>query len=258
MNFDEFSRALETGANTPLLEHKDLFRELCLELDVQSLVADEMCRWLTQPRRTPPIVSENTVRLRRFGKLVLDVTVLRDTHVPQVISSHQNILQSFCGSCFFKLFDIEKKDEVPVALKRSTSGTVNKGDLFATDGSKQIFVTYAEEPVGFLSLSEFESLGVRYKFDSGSLKQVGTFAASPASTTIQLAARFLGYYGDEGCVTALHHLLDDSIGAIQWEAACALTRVSRNDGVVAMKRLASSTDVEIARAATEAIDQLTD
>ncbi|MBI2749138.1 MAG: HEAT repeat domain-containing protein [Burkholderiales bacterium] len=256
MNLDEFSRALDKSANPPLLECLDLFRELCRELDVQALLADELGRWLTQPRRTPPIVSESTVRLRRFGPLVLDVTVLRATQVPQIINSHQDILQSFCGNCQYDLFEILTEDGQPIALKHSAYGSVNNGDLFSVDGSRQIFVAHASEPVRFLSLSEFESRGVRHKFNSISLKQVGTFAASPASTTIQLAARFLGYYGDDSCVSALRHLLNDSIGAIQWEAACALTRVSRDDGVAAMKRLTSSVDSEIARAASDAIDQL--
>lgn len=257
MNLEAFALALEKNANSTLLDHSDLFRELCLELDVQALVVGEMGRWLSQPRRAPPIVSENTVRLGRFGGLVLDVTVLRTTQIPQVISSHQDILKRFFGGCSFDLFDILHEESVPARLSRFHSGSLKQGDFFAIDGSRQIFAAYGPEPTRFVSLSEFESLGVRHKFDSNSLLKVGEFAASPASTTIQLAARFLGYYGDENCVPALRHLLGDNIGAIQWEAACALTRVSRVEGVSAMKRLACSDDAEIARAAAQAVDQLT-
>jgi hypothetical protein len=256
MDLDQFSRVLCQSPATPLLNYFEPFRELCREIDVQALISQEMGHWLTQPRRPPPIVSENTVRLKRFGKFVLDVTVLKVDRVPQIICSHQNVLQGFCGSGRYDRFGIVNQDGVPARLRHIAEGALTDGDVYGIDGSKEVFVVHSADPVRFLSLCEFESQGIRYKFDSTSMNRVGTFAASPVSTTVQLAARFLGYYGDENCVSALHHLLDDPIGAIQWEAACALTRVAPSEGVAAMKGLSSSSDPDVAHAATEALQQL--
>jgi len=256
MDLDPFSRAVERFASAPLLEHAGLFKELSDEIDIGAIVANEMARWISEPRRPPPIVSEHTIRLRRFGPFVLDVTVLRSTGIPRVITSHPDILQRFCETSHYDLFDIVAQDGVPAALVRGPGGVVSPDEVLAMDGSRQVFVPHSPQPIRFISLSGFESRGVRYKFDSVSLERIGTFAASPASTTLQLAARFLGYYGDERCAPALRHLLGDPIAAISWEAACALARVSPDDGLAAMKRLASSADPDLAHAAGEAVAQL--
>jgi HEAT repeat protein len=113
----------------------------------------------------------------------------------------------------------------------------------------------SDGPIRFLSLSDARSDGLRHKFDTATGKFVGSFAASPVLTTTQLAARFLGYYGDDSCVPALRHLLQDPVEALQWESACALLRVRQDIGLEEMRRLSSSKDPAIARAAVETLQQ---
>lgn len=256
MELKDFSRAIEKNGGIPLLEHAELFRHFCDELDIEALLVDEMGRWLDETRRSPPVVSENTIRLKNFGRFALDLTVSHATCIPPAICSHQAVIQRFCGAGAYELFEIVHHGEVPANIKRVAFGALSEGDVFPIDGSKQVFVALSAVPVAFLSLCEPESAGVRYRFDSASLEMTGTFAASPVSTTIQLATRFLGYYGDEACVPTLRQMLDDPIGAIQWEAACALTRVAQGEGVAAMNRLRLSADRAVAAAADEALHQL--
>jgi hypothetical protein len=257
MDIDQFSRVIQRNSAARLLEHTEAFRDLSSALDIPALVSQEMGLWLAEPRRAARVVSECTIRLKRMGKYVLDLTVLKDAEVPRTICTHQDVLQRFCGPGRYERYKIVDEDGVPARLEKESGGRLSEGDVFGIDGTKEVFVAYAPDPIRFISLCEFDTTGVRYKFDSTSMRRTGAFAASPHSTAIQLATRFLGYYGDEACVPALRHVLGHSIDALQWEAACALTRVHRDEGLQAMRKLELSAHPEVARAAREAVQKLT-
>jgi hypothetical protein len=256
MDIHEFSDVLQRSPAAPLLEHHEAFRDFCNELDASALISSEIRMWLSEPRRAARVVSEHTIRLKRIGRYVLDLTVLHQARIPATLCTHQDILQRFCGSGGYERFKIVHEDGLPAGLENNSAGSLSDGDVFGIDGSREVFVAHAFEPIRFISLCEFESTGIRYKFDSATLRPVGAFAASPLSTAIQLATRFLGYYGEAACVPALRHVLGHPISVLQWEAACALARVDRDEGLQAMRRLKLSTHPEVARAASEAAQQL--
>lgn len=251
MTLDDFAASLKARPAAPLLSLTEMFADVTAHLDTEALIAAEVRHWLQDPKRPPPIVSEHTVRMRNFGRLALDLSVLHAKAVPAVISSHQDAIQRYLSPAHYILYDIVREDGLAVGLKQARAGQVAAGDILAVNGQAQVLVSFADQPVRFLSLSEFEHGGVLSRFDGATLQRVGGFAASPVSTSIQLAARFLGYYGEAACVGALEHLLDDDIGAIQWEAACAISRLDRSAGLQAFSRLASSHDPEVARAAAQ-------
>lgn len=253
MTLDDFAAGLTARPAAPLLSLVEPFAALTAQLDTEALIAAEIRHWLHDPKRPPPIVSEHTVHMRNFGRLALDLSVLHASKVPAVISSHQDAIQRFLSPAHYILYDIVREDGLAVGLRQARAGRVSAGDVLAVDGQAQVLVSFADQPVKFLSLSEFEHGGVFSKFDGATLQRIGGFAASPVSTSIQLAARFLGYYGEAACVDALEHLLDDDIGAIQWEAACAISRIDRAAGLRAFSRLTTAQDAEVARAAAQTL-----
>ena len=194
MDIDNFTRLLERDPTTSVLRYIDAFRDFAHGLDIDALICQELGRWLAQPRRPPPIVSENTVRIRNLGRFALDITVLNVTQVPRLISSHQDILQRFYGGGCYNIFEIVKEGDMPTGLRQGAHGLLSDGDVFGVDGSQQVFMVHSAKPIRFLSLSEFESLGIRYKFDSQSLRLVGTFAASPVSTGHSIGCEVPGVF----------------------------------------------------------------
>lgn len=201
MTLDDFAACLNANPDVPLLSLIETFAAVTQALDTEAHIASEFAHWLQAPKRPPPIVSEQTVRMRNFGRLALDLSVLHAKSVPAVISSHQDAIQRYLSPANYILYDIVREDGLAVGLKQARAGQVAVGDILAVDGQAQVLVSFADQPVKFLSLSEFEHGGVLSKFDGTTLQMVGGFAASPVSTSIQLAARFLGYYGEAACVS---------------------------------------------------------
>ena len=256
MNLDKFHSALLNNPKDALSDYVKSFEEMCETFNIQEIIATEMVSWISNPRKTPPIVTENTLRLKRIGNYTLDLNLLKITELPKIISSHQSIIQYFFEDVNCSTFNIIYQNDIAVEIREKHLGVIKKNNAIYTDGLREIFVAHSLNPIKFISLSNFYTGGVLYKFDTVSKKQIGTYAASPSLTTMQLATRFLGYYGDENCISTLKNLLHDPVYAIKWEAACALTRISTDEGLKAMKQLTASQDREIANAAEEAIQNL--
>jgi hypothetical protein len=259
MNIEEFSAALGAVPRRRLLEYRESFDRFAGQLDIRALVTRELKAALADYRRPPPTVADSTLRLQVWDSLALDLTITHAQAYPTVVSTHQDVLQYFYSGCDFRRYRLQgyQPDGFnPDALATlSEEGHFSAGDTMAIDGTADLYALKSSEPIVFVSLAEFTFEGVHYKFDLQTGKAFTSFFTYPPSSSLQLVAKFLGYYGDADCIDPLKSLLGHKLDNIKWDAAVALSCLDREAGIDAMKMLSASANGPLSNAARQTLLQ---
>jgi hypothetical protein len=259
MNIEEFSAELGKAPRRRLLEYRESFERYASQLDIRALVTRELKAALADYRRPPPTVADSTLRLQVWDSIALDLTIAHAPAYPAVVSTHQDVLQYFYSGCDFRRYRLQgyQPDGFnPDALATlAEEGHFNAGDSMAIDGPADLYALKSPQPIIFISLAEFTFEGVHYKFDLQTGKTFTSFFTYPPSSSMQLVAKFLGYYGDADCIEPLQSLLAHKLDNIKWDAAVALSCLDREAGIDAMKLLSASASKPLSNAARQTLLQ---
>ncbi|WP_457389868.1 hypothetical protein [Roseateles sp. P5_E1] len=259
MNTEEFSALLNAEPRRRVIDHRESFERFVSQLDIRALLTRELKAALADYRRPPPTVADSTLRLQVWDSLALDLTITQAKDYPAVVCTHQDVLQYFYSGCDFRHYRLQGFQ--PDAFNPEARATLNEeghfgaGDVMAIDGRADLYALKSPEPIIFVSLAEFTFEGVHYKFDLQTGKPFTSFFTYPPSTSMQLVAKFLGYYGDANCIDPLRSLLGHQLDNIKWEAAVALSCLDRQAGIDAMKVLAGSANKPLSNAARQTLMQ---
>lgn len=259
MNIEEFSAEIGKAPRRRVIEYRESFERFASQLDIRALVTRELKAALADYRRPPPTVADSTLRLQVWDSLALDLTITHAPVYPMVVSTHQDVLQYFYSGCDFRRYRLQgyQPDAYnPEALAvLSEEGHFRAGDTMAINGLADLYALRSPQPIIFVSLAEFTFEGVHYKYDLQTGRAFTSFFTYPPSSSMQLVAKFLGYYGDADCIDPLKSLLAHKLDNIKWDAAVALSCLDREAGIDAMKLLSGSANKPLSDAARQTLLQ---
>jgi hypothetical protein len=227
--------------------------QVCLE----DLVAEHLRTTLTDPKSSPPVVSQSTIQLLNGSWYSVDLTVNHAKQPSAHIQSQHNAVIMFVTSYSYQLYDIHGYEphyfNAEAFVTQGRSGTFEPAETFALDESKNVLDLWHSAVGAHITLTNKFEQHIAYRFDGTSGRAVSHYNSAPAISVLEHIAAFLGFYGDSTSVPQLRKLLEHVNESVRWEAACALSHIDRDEGLSAFALLARSSKGETAAAANKVL-----